>query len=414
VVQPKIVTARMLPQFQQLRSSDPQASVFYSPAKRFPASFTDKDKRELEGRYRQAAVKIGQALDRLCAFLEKDYLAAGRTSAGYGALPDGAAWYQARIRNNTNLDLTPAQIHEQGLKEVARIQGEIAKLAPKMGYTGPLNRFPQWVAEQRKYKPFTSEQQVLARYREIYAKVEAKLPEYFTLLPKAKLDIQLEPELTRATASDHYTPVAADGSHPGVFWAVVNDPKEYDTVGMTTLFLHEGVPGHHLHAALLKELPLPDFRKFFTEHPSAAAYTEGWALYCETLGREFGFYDDPAAYYGHLNDELLRAVRLVVDTGMHAQGWSEQKAVQYAMDTLGYSQDQATNQIERYMVWPGQALAYKIGALKILELRAKAQQALGPKFSYAAFHAVVLGDGTLPLPILQAQVERWIAGAGKE
>jgi uncharacterized protein (DUF885 family) len=271
-----------------------------------------------------------------------------------------------------------------------------------------LKDFPQWVAAQQKFKPFTGEQQVLERYRQIYAQVEARLPQYFTLLPKAKLDIQLEPELTRATASDHYTPVAADGSHPGVFWAVVNDPKDYDTVGMATLLLHEGVPGHHLHAALLKELPLPDFRKFFTEHPSAAAYTEGWALYCETLGREFGFYDDPAYYYGHLNDELLRAVRLVVDTGMHAQGWSREKAVAYAMENLGYSEARAANQIERYMVWPGQALAYKVGALKILELRARAQQALGPKFSYPKFHEVVLGDGTLPLPILETQVQRWI------
>jgi uncharacterized protein (DUF885 family) len=411
VVQPKAVTAKMLPQFQQLRSSDPKASVFYSPATRMPAGFSDKDKRALEAGYRQAAVKIGAALERLCAFLERDYMAASRTTAGYGALPDGAAWYQARIRNNTNLDLPPAQIHALGLKEVARIQGEMAKLAPKLGYEGPLKEFPQWVAAQPRFKPFTSDQQVLERYRQIYATVEAKLPQYFTLLPKAKLDIQLEPELTRATASDHYTPVAADGSHPGVFWAVVNDPKDYDTVGMATLLLHEGVPGHHLHAALLKELPLPDFRTFFTEHPSAAAYTEGWALYCETLGKEFGLYDDPASYYGHLNDELLRAVRLVVDTGMHAQGWSREKAIAYAMENLGYSEARAANQIERYMVWPAQALSYKIGALKILELRERARQALGPKFSYPKFHEVVLGDGTLPLPILEAQVNRWIAGA---
>jgi uncharacterized protein (DUF885 family) len=190
---------------------------------------------------------------------------------------------------------------------------------------------------------------------------------------------------------------------------VVNDPKQYSTVGMSTLLLHEGVPGHHLHAALLKELPLPDFRKFYTEHPSAAAYGEGWALYCETLGRDFGLYDDPAAWFGHLNDELLRAVRLVVDTGMHAQGWPREKAIAYAVENLGYGEAEAANQIERYMVWPGQALAYKIGALKILALRAKAQQALGPKFSFPAFHAVVLGDGTLPLPILEAQVDRWIA-----
>jgi uncharacterized protein (DUF885 family) len=409
VVQPKAITASMLPQFRQLAATDPEASIFYTPIKNLPAGFSDQDKKTLTAGYRDAAQKIDAALGRLNAYLEKDYLPAGRTTAGYGALPDGAAWYQARIRNNTNLDRTPAEIHALGEKEVARIQHEMAALAPKLGYDGPLKTFPQWVAAQPRFKPFKSDREVLDRYRAIYATVEAKLPQYFSLLPKAKLDIQLEPELTRATASDHYTPVAADGSHPGVFWAVVNDPKDYSTVGMTTLFLHEGVPGHHLHAALLKELPLPDFRKFFTEHPSAAAYGEGWALYCETLGHEFGLYDDPAAYYGHLNDELLRAVRLVVDTGMHAQGWSRERAIAYMMDNLGYSEARAANQVERYMVWPGQALAYKTGALKILELRARAQKELGPKFSYAKFHAVVLGDGTLPLPILQAQVEKWIA-----
>jgi uncharacterized protein (DUF885 family) len=409
VVQPKAITAKMLPQFRQLAATDPEASIFYTPIKNLPAGFPDADKKSLTAGYRQAAQKIDAALARLNTYLEKDYLPAGRTTAGYGALPDGAAWYQARIRNNTNLDLTPAEIHALGEKEVARIQQQMATLAPKLGYDGPLNTFPQWVAAQARFKPFKTDQEVLERYRAIYGAVEAKLPQYFSLLPKAKLDIQLEPELTRATASDHYTPVAADGSHPGVFWAVVNDPKDYSTVGMTSLLLHEGVPGHHLHAALLKELPLPDFRKFFTEHPSAAAYTEGWALYCETLGRDFGLYDDPAAYYGHLNAELLRAVRLVVDTGMHAQGWSREQAVKYMMDNLGDSEARATNQIERYMVWPGQALAYKVGALKILDLRAQAQKALGPKFSFPKFHEVVLGDGTLPLPILQAQVEKWIA-----
>jgi len=409
VVQPKIITERMQPQFRQLRSSSVESSVFYSPAARMPASFPESDKRALAAGYRQAADNINAALGRLNAFLDTDYLKAGRTTAGYGGLPDGAAWYQARIRNNTNLDLSPAEIHALGLKEVARIRQQMASLAPRLGYQGPLDRFPHWVEEQAKFKPFKTDQEVLARYREIYATVEGKLPAYFSLLPKARLSIQLEPELTRATASDHYTPVAADGSHPGVFWAVVNDPKQYSTVGMSTLLLHEGVPGHHLHAALLKELPLPDFRKFFTEHPSAAAYGEGWALYCETLGRDFGLYDDPAAYFGHLNDELLRGVRLVVDTGMHAQGWSREKAIAYAVENLGYGEAEAANQIERYMVWPGQALAYKIGALKILALRARAQQALGPKFSFPAFHAVVLGDGTLPLPILEAQVDRWIA-----
>jgi uncharacterized protein (DUF885 family) len=411
VVQPKAIVEKMLPQFQQLRASAHEGH--FGTLKPIPASFSARDRQELTAAYRAAVARIAPALDRLTTFLATDYMAASRATAGIGALPNGAAWYQARIKNNTNLALTPAEIHALGLKEVARIEAQLAELGPKLGYTGPAGKLQQWVSAQDKFKPFTTEQQVLAAYRKIYGTVDAKLPAYFSLLPKAKLDVQLEPELTRATASDHYTPVAADGSHPGVFWAVVNDPKKYSSVGMTSLFLHEGVPGHHLHAALLKELPLPDFRKFYTEHPSAAAYTEGWALYCETLGREFGLYEDPAAYYGHLNDELLRAVRLVVDTGMHAMGWSREKAVAYAMENLGYNEARATNQIERYMVWPGQALAYKVGALKILELRAKAQKALGPKFSYPKFHEVVIGDGTLPLPILESQVNRWIASTAR-
>jgi uncharacterized protein (DUF885 family) len=410
VVLPKALTAKMLPQFKQLASKTPEASIFYTPIKNMPAQFSSKDKQDLTAAYRQAVAKIGPALERLSKFIEAEYLPASRATAGLGAMPNGAAWYQARIKHNTNLPLTPGEIHELGLKEVARIQQQMSELGPKLGYTGPAKGLAQWVSAQEKFRPFKTDAEVLDAYRKIYATVNAKLPEYFSLLPKARLDVQLEPELTRATASDHYAPVAADGSHPGVFWAVVNDPKKYSDVGMVSLFMHEGVPGHHLHAALLKELPLPDFRKFDTEHPNAAAYTEGWALYCETLGKEFGLYEEPRFYYGHLNDELLRAVRLVVDTGMHAQGWSRERAIAYMMETLGYSEQRATNQIERYMAWPGQALSYKVGALKILELRAKAQQALGPKFSYRKFHEVVIGDGTLPLPILEGQVNRWIAG----
>jgi uncharacterized protein (DUF885 family) len=178
---------------------------------------------------------------------------------------------------------------------------------------------------------------------------------------------------------------------------------------MATLFMHEGVPGHHLHAALLKEIPLPDFRKFNTENLDTAAYTEGWALYCESLGTEFGFYRQPEFYFGYLNYEMLRAVRLVVDTGMHAKGWSRERAIAYAVDNLGYTENAAKNQIERYMAMPAQALAYKIGALKILELRERAKQSLGARFSYAKFHDVIVGAGTLPLPIMESRVDSWIA-----
>ncbi|HWW73407.1 MAG TPA: DUF885 domain-containing protein [Duganella sp.] len=412
IVQPRAITVAMLPQFQNLRAATPETSVYYSPVTRMPAQFSAADKQRLTAAYLNTVdKKIAPALNRLVGFLENEYLPASRASAGWSALPNGAAWYAARIKDSTNLPLTPDAVHALGLKEVARIQQQLAALGPKLGYDGPEKQLPQWMAAQDKFKIFTTDEQVLDAYRAIYATVQAKLPTYFSLIPKAKLELHLEPELTRATASDHYTPPAADGSHPGVFWPVVNDPKQYSRVDMVSLFLHEGVPGHHLHAALLKELDLPDFRKFSTENPNSAAYTEGWALYSETLGRELGLYDDPVAYFGHLNAEMLRAARLVVDTGMHAKGWSREQAIAYLADTLGWSEARAKNQIERYMVWPAQALSYKIGSLKILELRARAREALGDKFSYQKFHQVVIGDGTLPLPILEARVDKWIAAS---
>ena len=410
IVLPKAITRAMAPQFEQLSRGTPEESIFFTPVRNLPAQFSASDRKQLTTEYHDVIAKrLLPALIRLNRFLKGDYLVASRDTSGLGALPNGAAWYRARIKNNTNLALTPDAIHDLGLKEVARIQEEMVKLGPQLGYEGAPNKLAQWVFEEKKFRPFTTDTQVLEAYRQLYANVERQLPTYFHILPKARLAIELEPELTRATASDHYTPLAADGSHPGVFWPVVNDPKTYSSVGMVTLFLHEGVPGHHLHAALLKELTFPDFRKFNTENSDTAAYTEGWALYCETLGREFGFYDRPDAYFGHLNDELLRAVRLVVDTGIHAQGWSREKAIAYAVEVLGYSQLRAQNQIERYMVMPAQALAYKIGALKILELRERARQSLGAKFSYPGFHDVVIGSGTLPLPILESQVDGWIA-----
>ena len=409
VVQPKAITVLMLRQFKQLRSATPQESIFFSPVARLPAQFSAADNQRLSAAYRKTvAEQLAPALERLVHFLETDYLPASRDSSGWSALPNGAAWYLAHINESTNLPLQPEQVHALGLKEVARIRLQMADLGPKLGYTGPPQQLAQWVAQQDSYKPFSTDAQVLDAYRQIYATVQRRLPEFFSLIPKAPLSLQLEPELTRATASDHYTPSAADGSHPGVFWPVVNDPKKYSRVDMVSLFLHEGLPGHHLHAALLKEIDLPDFRKFSTENPNSAAFTEGWALYSETLGKQLGLYDDPVAYFGHLNAEMLRAARLVVDTGMHAKQWTREQAIAYLVDTLGWNEARAQNQIERYMVTPAQALSYKIGSLKILELRARAQQAMGPAFSFRKFHEVIIGDGTLPLPILEARVDTWI------
>ena len=410
VVHPKTITLAMLPQFQEMRSKTVEGNIFYTPIKNLPVYFSAADKQKLTAAYRQVVGgNLHRAIDSLIKFLESDYLTAGRTTTGYGALPNGAAWYQMRIKDHTTTSLEPEQIHTLGLQEVARIQQQWDTLGSKLGYDGPTIDLPQWVSAQDKFKSFNSDAEVLDAYRAIDAQVKSKLPTLFSLLPKGKMELQLEPELSRATASDHYTPPSADGSHPGVFWPVVNDPKKYDRTGMVTLFLHEGQPGHHLHAALLKEIDLPNFRKFNTENFNSAAFTEGWALYSETLGKELGLYDNPEAYFGHLKDELLRAVRLVVDTGMHAKGWTREQAMSYMQKNLGYSEARAKNQVERYMVLPGQALSYKIGARKILELRARAEKALGDKFSLPKFHAVVIGDGTLPLPILEAQVDRWIA-----
>ena len=408
IVHPRPVMLSALPQFKQLVAATPEASIYYAPVKKFPAGFSDADKRALTKLYADAiGTSLNPALKRLSAFIEQDYLPATRTSTGWNALPNGAAWYQVRVASQTTTDLKPEAIHEIGLREVARIQGEYGRIGPKMGYTGPAAGLPAWVAQQARFKPFKTEQEVIDVYRKLDAQLRTKLPSMFNLRPKSPLDLRLEPELSRATASDHYTPPAVDGTRPGVFWSVVNDPTQYGSTGMVTLFLHEGQPGHHFHIALVQELGLPNFRKFGGNN----AFTEGWALYAETLGKDMGLFDKPEDYFGHLNDEMLRAARLVVDTGIHTKGWSREQAITYFSETLGYSELESRAQIERYMVWPGQALGYKIGSLKILELRHRAEAALGSKFNLPAFHDLVLGEGTLPLALLEKKVDRWIAAS---
>ncbi|MES3023051.1 MAG: DUF885 domain-containing protein [Pseudomonadota bacterium] len=406
VVHPSALIIATVPQYQKLASASADASVFYTPIKNLPAHFSDADKRALTEDYRaEITGKLNPALSKMALFLEKEYLPAGRSSAGLGALPNGAKWYQARVATETTTSLTPDQVHATGLAEVARIQGLFTVLGPKLGYTGPAAGLPKWVAEQAKFRPFKSDQEILEIYRKLDVTLAAKLPALFTLMPKAPLEQRLEPELTRKTASDHYSLPSPDGTRPGVFWSVVNDPTMYSSTKMTTLFMHEGRPGHHFQLALQLETPLPDFRKFGGNN----AFIEGWALYAESLGKEMGMFTEPDQYFGHLNDELLRAARLVVDTGLHANGWTREQAIQYLRDTNGYTEAVAKSAIERYMAWPGQALAYKVGSLKIAELRARASAAMGPKFSVPAFHAIVLGEGTVPLAVLEQKVDRWIA-----
>ena len=407
IVPPRPVVSATLAQVRALGSASLADNPFYAPIRHLPGSFAGADRQRLTRAY-QAQVErhVAPAMRGLAAFLERDYLPASRGTAGWGALPNGDAWYRQWVRDQTTTELGPEEIHELGLKEVARLEAELAKVAPQLGYEGDPRQLLDWVRTNPKFRGFSSEAQILEAYRAINTAVKARLPALFGRMPRAPLDILPEPELTKASASDHYALPAEDGSRPGIFWAVVNDPAEYDATIMAALFLHEGQPGHHFHMAMQQEMDLPKFRK----RTWINAFGEGWALYAETLGIEMGLYDDPAAYVGALRLEMLRAARLVVDTGLHARGWSREQAVAYWIDKVGTSEAQAANQVDRYMAWPAQALGYKLGSLQIQALRERAKRELGERFSIAAFHDAVLGEGAMPLSLLEARIDAWIAG----
>jgi uncharacterized protein (DUF885 family) len=409
IVLPRALVTSLLPQIQALAAATPAASAF-NAASHMPSTFTAGEQARLKGIYfNTVAGEVLPALKRLAGFLEHDYYPAARDTAGWGALPDGAQWYRACAASSTTTSMSPDEIHGIGLAEVARINGELAKLAKRVGYSGKPAQLPGYLSAQAKYRPFSSEAQVLQSYRDLNARILPKLPQLFGSLPKAALEIRAEPPLSRATASDHYTRGADDGSRPGVFWAVIPDPAAYPTTAMASLLLHEGQPGHHFQLSRQQELDVPKFRK----SALIGAYAEGWALYAETLGKELGLYDDPNAYAGHLRMEMLRAARLVVDTGLHAKGWTREQTIRYLVDESGETEARATNATERYMAWPGQALSYKVGALKIMQLRQRAAAALGPKFNLARFHDAVLAEGSLPLELLEVRIERWIAHAAQ-
>lgn len=410
IVLPRALVVSLLPQLKSLAATAPEASTYYSPVTRMPASFSAAQQQRLKGEYaRVVSERVQPALRKLAAFVENDYLPAARATSGWGTLPNGSQWYLAWVASHTTTTLTPDEIHRIGLAEMARINGEFAKLAPKLGYTGKPSGLAQWLVAQPAYRPYKTEEAVLQGYRDLNAAILPKLPQLFATLPKAPMEIRAEPALSKATASDHYTLAAADGSRPGIFWAVVNDPAAYGTTTMTSLLLHEAYPGHHLQLSRQQELPVPKFRKFGLIN----AYSEGWGLYAETLGHELGLYGDPNAYAGHLMLDMRRAARLVVDTGLHAKGWSREQTIAFLMDEAGDTEAAARNATERYMAWPGQALGYKIGALKIMALRQRAAAALGPAFSLARFHDLVLENGPLPLALLEAKVNAWIAASAK-
>jgi uncharacterized protein (DUF885 family) len=410
VVLPKDLIGRALETLQPLTVTSPEQHPYFLPIKNFPESFTPAQRQRLTAQYSTAiAQRIGPSLSRFASFVKTGYLPHGRDTAGINALPNGTAWYANSVRYHTTTSMTPDAIHSLGVAEVARIRNEIAKIQAHYRVEGSLSGFLQSHTQLPEFRPFKTDQDVLDAYEVLNRKVQAELPKLFAKSPKAPLKIWPEPEVTKATASAHYESPTPSGSRPGVFFAVIMNPKEYATTEMTSLFLHEGQPGHHFHLAGQQELPLPNFRKY----DWITAYGEGWALYAETLGHEMGLYQDQDALLGHLTMELHRAVRLVTDTGLHAKGWSREQTMRYMVDMEGLSELEARRSTERYMADPGQALAYKIGALKIRELRDRAQAKLGPRFSYAAFHEQVLSDGALPLVLLEQKIDRWIERAAR-
>ena len=406
---PRALIEKALPTFTKLAEPDFDKSDFSAALKIMPASFKPAERMRITQAYRRAFdEQVQPAMASLLGFLRAEYLSACRSSSGVSALPDGAAYYRHQVRVHTTSDLTPDAIHTLGLHEVARIRSEVAKVQTQMKFDGSPTEFLRWHAEQPRFRPYKSSQQIVDAYVALNQRIAPQLTQWFGRTPKQPLTIRPVPEIQVAAGGSYYNPPAPDGSRPGTFFVWVDEPGKVNDSIVSSLLLHEGQPGHHFQMSMQQELVLPDFRKYGW----STAYGEGWALYAETLGREFGLYDDPNQYLGHLKLELMRAVRLVTDTGLHAKGWSREQSIQYMMETEGVSESDARNATERYMALPGQALGYKIGALKFQALRERARASLGDKFSAREFHDLVLSEGIVPLDVLDRLVDAWIARRG--
>ena len=406
VVQPKALMVKVLPQLDALIHDKAEDTLFWGPMKTLPEGISAADKARLEASYRKLIDKeLMPAYRRLRTFINDEYLPATRDTVGLDALPDGQAWYAHNARTSTTTDMTPAQIHELGLSEVARIHGEIRKVMKQVGFKGSLQDFFKFMQTDKRFN-FKSEDALLAHYRALEAKINQKVPEQFSLLPKAPFEIRpVEPFRAESSAGGSYMTPSEDGTRPGIFYVNTFDLPTRKTWDAEDLFLHEAIPGHHFQLALQQELTdLPKFRRFGGE----TAFIEGWGLYAESLGKDLGVYTDPYNYFGYQQNELWRAIRLVVDTGLHSKGWTREQVIKYMLDNSAESETQSIAEAERYMAIPGQALAYKIGELKIQALRDRAEKALGKRFDPRAFHAEVLKDGSVPLAVLEAKIDRWI------
>lgn len=397
----KFIAEKLAGQCDGIAQSDP----FLIPAKKYPAQISADDQKRLTTEITDVVDKeVLPAYRSFADFLRKEYAPQGRLALSVESLPEGKERYENDIRARTTTHMSPSEIHDLGLREVDRIQAEMSVIAKKEGFSD-LASFRASLKTNPKYIP-TSSEQILGDFRHYIAQMEPKLPELFTLLPKSPVTVEAIPPF-EAAAATHYVTGTPDGKRPGRVVVATSDFAHRSLIDDEAVAYHEGVPGHHMQLSVQQQLEgLPKFRQHGL---GFNAYIEGWALYAEQLGKEVGFYQDPVSDYGRLSSELFRAVRLVVDTGIHAQGWSREEVVEYMRKSGAVDEPTIQSETDRYIAWPAQALSYKLGQLKFRELRERARKELGPKFDLRKFHDEMLDGGTLPLDLLEARTEKWIA-----
>ncbi|KZX89855.1 hypothetical protein A3718_03295 [Erythrobacter sp. HI0019] len=406
VYETKLTIGNVVSQLDTQLAMPVEESPFFMPVKNFPEEFSAEEKARLTVEYTAATEEIYAAHERMRDFLRDEYMAVARDSVGLSQMKGGAELYRHMVEGTTTLPLEPDYLHELGLSEVARIKNGLEQIKQEVGFEGTLNEFFDYVRTDEQFKP-ESREALTQSYYDIGEQVDEKIGEYFSLVPKTPLEIKpYEEYREKFEAGGSYNSGAPDGSRPGTFYFNAYDLPSRLTTGNVTLYLHEGAPGHHFQISLAQEnTDLPAFMRF----GGNTAYVEGWALYSETLGYEMGFFDDPWNRYGTLQDEQLRAMRLVVDTGLHAKGWTREQAIDFMLENSGMTRTEVVAEVERYIAIPSQALAYKVGAIKIQELRKRAEDQLGEDFDIREFHAEVLDTGSLPMPVLENKIDRWIA-----
>lgn len=409
IVLPKALVVKMIPQMKSMIVTDPKESLFYGPIKQIPTTFKPNEKEQITKAYLQAiATVIVPTYKRLADFLQNEYLPNARSTSGYSSMPGGAEWYAYLVRQQTTTNKSPEEVYQTGLKEVSRIKFEMDSIKNLVGFKGDLKAFFEYMKNDKKFMPYKNSKEVLDAFENIHQRMKPNLQKMFEKEPKTPFEIRQTEAFRAASASAEYNQGSADGKRPGIFYVPILDAKTFNiTSGMESLFLHEAIPGHHYQISLTQEnTALPNFRRFGGHN----AYVEGWALYCESLGKELGLYQDPYQHMGALGDEMHRAIRLVVDVAIHTKNMTREQAIKYMTDNEAISTEGATAEIERYMGIPGQALGYKTGAMKIRELRAKYMKQLGSKFKLASFHTEVLKDGSLPLSVFESKMDAWAAG----